>query len=125
MGLTGEFTTGKSLLLLETDHKEAGLHDILEAARVEGVRIHGVLELENEEDTEWAPHAPNSLHASPEESQSAQSLTILLKINTSAVHTFTETLRRIGYFTVCDLQQTPVSDELNQKAEEFLHFLDL
>jgi hypothetical protein len=105
LGVAGEFTTGKTFLLLETDHKQAVLHDIVEAARVEGVRIHGLLELEDEEQ--------------------AESLTILLKINTSSVHTFTETLRRMGYFTVCDLQQTPVSDDLNQKAEEFLHFLDL
>ena len=105
LGFAQEFTTGKTFLLVETERKMGGINEIMEAASVEKVPLYGVLELQDEEENE--------------------TLSILVKLNVSAAQPFAETLRRMGYFTVSDLQQTPVSEELNQKAEEFLHFLDL
>jgi len=105
LGIAQELTTGKTYLLLETEQKQGVIPEIVEAARVEGIPLYGILELDREGESETLP--------------------ILLKLNVSTVQPFAETLRRMGYFTICDLQQTPISDELNQKAEEFLHFLDL
>ncbi len=108
MGIGAELVSGLTFLIVESEKTKAdSLDEILQAARAEGVRLNGYLEL---------------VHA-PDEDDLTQA--ILLKLPAIHAHSFAETLRRMGYFNVCDFQQTPGSDELSRKAEEFLHFLDL
>lgn len=108
LGLGTESATGQTFLMVETEKSGPDSFDeIYEAARAEGIRLYGYLELATSPDAEEA------------------SQTILLKLHVAYVHSFAETLRRMGYFTVNEFTQAPGSEELTRKAEEFLHFLDL
>lgn len=108
IGIGDEISTGLTFLLLETEKTGADCFDeIYETARAEGIRLSGYLEL-----------APSS-----EEEMTSQ--TILLKLPAAYAHSFSETLRRMGYFNISENGMTSGSDELSRKAEEFLHFLEL
>lgn len=127
-----------TLLLLEKDRREISLRDIIQSADAEGVRVLGLQHLgvtgqTREPVLEQSLAESDALHSgdvsesasSSEASPDTEAATILLQVQGAEINGLIQSLRRQGYIVYTDQATEAHDQELSEKADAFLHFLDI